>query len=320
MAFSKPAVSTDWKTQNERSNSFWIWLIFSIGTRLGRPASRALLPFIVFYFLLFSRQGRHHSKHYLSLVLKKPPGFVDFFRHIHSFASTILDRLYFFAGKFHWFQISNDQNQLFDPIAREQRGAILMISHVGSFDALRLAVLTRKDNLRLRVIMDLSHAQTMNQVLNSINPDFMQSIIDSSAYDGAGLMLRIREELALGTVVAIMADRLQHPTEPVVSGYFLGDRVNLPASPWHIACIMQVPIFMGMGLYCGGNRYQLRFKALADGRPIPRNQRKQAVQSLTQSYLHELEDVLKLHPYNWFNFYDFWAQSADQIQTGATAS
>ncbi|MGJ8667958.1 MAG: lipid A biosynthesis acyltransferase [Oceanococcus sp.] len=233
----------------------------------------------------------------------------------------MLDRLFLFAGRDDYFQVSNPEAQLFDELAKTRTGAILMISHVGSFDILRLAVAQRHDDLRLRVLMDLSQGATLNAVLKSLNPEFLSSIIDTSQCQGTDLILRIREELDAGAVIGIMADRLHHADERALQADFLGLPAAIPAGPWLIASVMKVPVYMGLGLYQGGCRYHLHFEKLFDGtQTVPRKQREALIQERAQHYLQRLQVWVQRYPYNWFNFYDFWTQSADQSQSDATTS
>jgi predicted LPLAT superfamily acyltransferase len=70
-------------------------------------------------------------------------------------------------------------------------------------------------------------------------------------------------------------------------------------------------VFMA-GLYRGGRDYDLRFVELADfsalGGPGP-GERDAAVRAAMQRYVSTLEALCREAPYNWFNFYDFWADA-----------
>jgi predicted LPLAT superfamily acyltransferase len=67
-------------------------------------------------------------------------------------------------------------------------------------------------------------------------------------------------------------------------------------------------IFM-VGLYRGGNRYDVRFET--DGRLQPAAHRPGASATPScvrrlQDYVARLEALCREAPYNWFNFHDFW--------------
>jgi len=52
---------------------------------------------------------------------------------------------------------------------------------------------------------------------------------------------------------------------------------------------------------------------LALGQPIERRdraQREQAIASSVARYAARLEAMCREHPYNWFNFHDFWVEDS----------
>ena len=88
---------------------------------------------------------------------------------------------------------------------------------------------------------------------------------------------------------------------------FFGHDAPFPTAPWLIAAALKAPVTLGFGLYRGGNRYDLIFENFSDDIVIPRAQRAQAIPALIHRYAARLEAVARSAPYNWFNFYDFWA-------------
>jgi predicted LPLAT superfamily acyltransferase len=75
-----------------------------------------------------------------------------------------------------------------------------------------------------------------------------------------------------------------------------------------------------LALYRGGNRYDLHFERLVECSAIDRtgsNQtgagragRDAVIREWAVRYAERLEHHCRQAPYNWFNFYDFWARSA----------
>ena len=55
-------------------------------------------------------------------------------------------------------------------------------------------------------------------------------------------------------------------------------------------------------------RYRVRFEALADDLLGPRSGRKARLEAVMRRYASLLEAEMRAHPYDWFNFFDFWEQ------------
>ena len=295
-----------WTQQPERSNPLMLRLIALIARYLGRPVARLLLWPIVAYYVSTAPAARRASRAYLARVLDRPVTWRDLFRHFHAFAAVTLDRVFLFLGDHSSLDIRVHGEQAVQHLAESGSGSLMLVSHVGSFDVMRAAAdISEVPNLNVRILMARRHGAMMQRVLESLNPEFSRSIIDTSDRD-VDLILRLRDSVAAGDMIGIMGDRLHQPGERSVAVELLGGRARLPASPWLMAALLKVPVIQCVGLYRGGNRYDLYIEVLADRVDAPRKRRMEAVSGYAQDYARRLEHFALEAPYNWFNFYDFW--------------
>ena len=295
-------MNTQWKQRPEGGGYFAIWLIRTIARRGGRVVARALLWPITFYFMLMRGPERRASRQYLARVLPQAPGLRHVARHIHTFAATILDRVFLLSGQLSRFDI---QVSGLDALhAQLDRGGVLVFgSHLGSFDALRVLA-TRRPDIKVRVLLDKKHNAAIQTLLDALNPDLADAIIDAGQ-DGPSIVLAIKAALEEGALVALLVDRAA-PGESSLPAPFLGDEARFPTAPWLIAATLKVPVTLAFGLYQGGNRYDLAFETFSEGLSIPRHNRAVVLQQLVHDYARRLQHHALSAPYNWFNFFDFW--------------
>jgi predicted LPLAT superfamily acyltransferase len=304
---------SDWKQRREGGGRFAIWLIRGIGRYGGRSVARSLLPFITVYFLLRRGAERRDSLDYLSRVLGRPATWRDVARHIHCFASTILDRVFLLGGQLDRFDITVAGAEGLHAALDRGHGVLLLGSHLGSFEVLRV-LSRRRPDCRLRVVLDKGHNPAMTQLLDELNPEIAAGVIDAGQ-DGPSLMLEIQHAVRSGALVALLADRV-HGGERSIDAPFLGEPARFPLAPMQVAAVLKVPVALGFGLYRGGNRYDLVFESFSDGLDIPRPRRASELESLIRGYAERLEHHARSAPFNWFNFYDFWDHSdADAAPT-----
>jgi len=296
-------VSTQWKLRREGGGWFAIWLIRSIGCHGGRSLARACLYPITLYFLLRRGAERRDSRAWLSRALRRPATLLDVARHIHCFASTILDRVFLLSESTRRFDVRVRGVESLHAHMDQGRGLLLFGSHLGSFEVLRVLARERPD-CRLRVVLDKAHNPAMQTLLDALNPELARGIIDAGQ-GGPALMLEIQQAVQDGALVALLVDRVQ-PGGESVPAPFLGAPAHFPIAPWLIAAVLKAPVALGFGLYSGGNRYELVFEDFSDGIDAPRPHRRAAVAALIQRYAARLEHHALDAPYNWFNFYDFW--------------
>ncbi len=292
-------MSSGWRHQPERGSRGLMRLLVFITLWVGRPAARALLYPICSYFLLFSGGAKRTSRDYLRRILKRPPSWKDVFRHFHAFASTIHDRVYLLSGRHRYFDIRTEGASALHTILAQNRGCILLGSHLGSFEVLRAqGIFDHK--LPITVIMHEAAASNLNAVLHSLHPEIRDRIIPPGTAD---TMLAVKERLDRGEIVGILGDRLFND-EKGMACEFLGTPRMFPEGPFLLAALLQVPIVLFFGLYQGGRQYDLYFEPLADSIHMNNARRSETLRPWVERYVSRLEHYCRLSPYNWFNFYD----------------
>ena len=159
----------DWAHTPERSNMLALRFICFMAVVFGRHVTRLLLPPISLYFLLFLPAQRRHIKRYLFRAIGPHAGWIDGYRLLHAFASTVLDRVYFLRGRMDLFKVSIDGNLPIDKELSQGRGAFLLGAHVGSFEALGACrQQTHQHNLRIAMLMYPDNARRITATLDAI--------------------------------------------------------------------------------------------------------------------------------------------------------
>jgi predicted LPLAT superfamily acyltransferase len=270
---------------------------------LGRRAGRVVLHAIAAYFFLFAPRARRASMVYLRRVLGRRPTMRDRFRQVMAFATTIHDRVYLLNDRFELFDITVEGEELMRRRARSGSGAFLVGAHLGSFEVTR-ALGRRQPELRVAMVAYEANARKINAMMSAINPALAGGTV---ALGSAEAMLRVRGLLDEGVFVGMLGDRTPggEATEAVE---FLGAPAQFPLGPMRLAALLQRQVILMLGVYCGGNRYRVVFEEIADFSEVGRREREGAIREAVVRYAHRLESYTREYPYNWFNFFDFWAE------------
>jgi predicted LPLAT superfamily acyltransferase len=299
-----PATETarpEWLSRNERGSVWLIKLSVRLALLLGRPVARLFLPFVCFYFLVFATESRHASRDYLARVLKHPPIWRDLFRHYRTFASCVLDRVFFLKQRTDLFELKIFGEALLTDLLAQNTGCVLLGAHIGSFEVLRAAGRGRP-NLRVNMLMFEENAQKITLVLNEVAPDLAKEIISLGQPDAFLKTLRCLEK---GHFVGLLADRsLTNDRQLEVP--FLGTPARFSSSAFRMMALLQKPVILMVGLYRGGNRYDIHLETFLAGGGISRRASPAEVEELVRRYVARLEHYCCAAPYNWFNFYNFW--------------
>lgn len=293
-----------WEQQRERSTAFMLYLMTAAALLFGRRIARFILMPIVGYFLLTSPRAVRASRRALQRLLGRPARFADVARHFYCYATCALDRLYFLTGRQRKFRIVTHRPAAVAELSRRGTGCLLLVAHVGNFEPLR-TLGSGERKLPLSILMDRRQGRKMIGLLERLNPDVALDLIDASLR-GPELILKLKEALQAGRMVGIMADRAR-ADERAFEVEFCAGAVRMPVGPWALAAALRVPVILGFGLHQGGNRYEVHFELFSERLDPPRDAREQTLHVQAQTYARRLEHYTRLAPYNWFNFYDYWA-------------
>lgn len=296
-------MSAAWKKRPEGGGRFAIWLILGIARHGGRPLARLLLYPVTVYFLLRRGPERRASRAWLGRACGRPATTWQVARHIHTFAATILDRVFLLSGQIRRFDVRVQGVDVLHDALADGQGVLLFGSHLGSFEVLRVLSRERPD-IKVRVVLDIGHNPAMSQLLDALNPEIAATVIDAGQ-SGPTIMLEIQKAISEGAIVTLLADRVQ-AGQAWLPVPFFGREAPLPVAPWLIASVLGVPVMLAFGLYRGGKRYDLVFEPFEVGVRAARSERAVRLRAMVGRYAARLEHHARLAPYNWFNFYDFW--------------
>jgi predicted LPLAT superfamily acyltransferase len=299
VAVNKPRAGAEWTARGETGSMATLRFAVWLARRLGRPFARILLLPVCLGFAVCRPDARAASKHYLARALGRPAHAGDVLRHFFTFATTVLDRVYLLNDEAHRFDITIHGEEIVSGILAQGGGCLLFGAHHGSFEVLRLVGRNQPD-LRVSLAMYEATGRKIGAALNAINPHLAPRIIGLGT---AGAMIAIRDSLEQGGFVGMLADRTL-ASDTATNVDFLGAPAAFPTGPARLAALLRPPVVLMVGLFRGGNRYEIHFERLAaPGSPDP-----EETNRLISHYVTRLEHYCREAPYNWFNFFDFWAE------------
>ena len=294
-------MSAGWLEQRERGSlaalRFMTWLTRSLGYR----AASLLLAPICLYYLAFAPRARGASRDFLGRVHGRPARRVEVYRHFLAFAGTLLDRVEVLRGRDARFDVRVHGAEALAAALAPRRGCLLLGSHLGSFEVLRVIGETRH-GLAINLVMHEANAPHASQWARALAPELAARIIAQGTPE---TLLRVRECLQRGEVVAMLGDRVLDDARAVHCA-FLGSAARFPSGPLLAAAMLDVPVVTFFCVRRAARRYDVRFELLVERIAAERADREQSVARWVCAYAARLEAQARAAPDNWFNFYDFW--------------
>jgi predicted LPLAT superfamily acyltransferase len=303
---AKIAKRTGWKEVDEVGAGWGIALLVRLATAFGRAPARLVVRVVAFYYALLSTRARAAANDFLARV-GAPTGFWAAHRQILRFAEVALDALFFLRGKLEHFEVTRDGKEHLTALKNTGTGAVLLGAHMGSFYVMRAA--GQDEALPLYPLVFTKNARKINDALRTLDPEGQTQLIEMDDKD-IGFMLKVRELVEAGGLIAILADRLADGAKHVTVD-FLGGKARLPVGPYILAASLRCPVYFVAGIYRAPKRYELRCEPFAERIELPRKSRQEALAMYAQKYADIVARYARDAPDNWFNFYDFWVSEQE---------
>jgi predicted LPLAT superfamily acyltransferase len=313
-----PARRSAWTGVAERGSLRALFLLRWIYAHFGRWAVMALLTPIVAYFFLTGGAARRASMDYLRTLwatpvgrasLREAPTWRHAYRHLYEFAENIVDSMIMWSGDGHRIRIEESGSEHLLELVRQGRGGILLSSHLGSSDMLR--VLSKKTGIVLNVLSFTRHAPQINAFFDQLEPGLRVRLIDFEP-GSISVALEIKAAVDRGEFVGILGDRIwESERGRSVHVPFLGRRTLFPLGPFLLQATLGCPMLLSTCVRTAHGRYAASTVPFAPGVHVPRREREKYAEVLAGRYAAALERECLRAPYQWFNFFDFWRDDAD---------
>lgn len=291
----------------------------------GRPLFRVILfPVIIYYFLAHGN-ARRASLEWVNRLRDQGAlrGWSPWlgFRHFWQFGMAIVDKLAVWKGEVRIEDVVIDGGDIIRELVHSQRGAVLVISHLGNFEVCR-CLSSRHPQMRLTVMVHTKNSEKFNRFVREQLGHSHTDLLQVTEITPATAMM-LSERVGRGEFVVIAGDRVpvNSPQNCLMADFF-GEPAPFPAGPFTLASILRVPLIT---VFCARdpalqNRYRIRFDWLSLEVQVSRKQRAFYLQSVVNTYAQQLEAQCRRYPLQWFNFFDFWRQPAAPVAPPVAAT
>ena len=268
-------------------------IILFIYNLLGYNFVALILNFVALYYFFFTPSVRRDMKSYyeaMNLELTHS----RYFNHLKMFAFSIFDR---FVSRIKpqdlMFCVHNSE---IVKLLNEQ-GGIVLLSHVGSWAS---AAHTLEGELpRMNIVMRENTHDSIKNVEQENKRENEQSVNIIDLSQGAiASNIQIANALMENELVALMADRFVDERKKV-KVTFLNRDVYINKNPFEIALRVKKPLVSIFVTNYSLQKYELKLELIEHG----------SIEEMAQSYTNILQNIIKKHPNQWYNMYNFFKEA-----------
>lgn len=213
-----------------------------------------------------------------------------------AFSQVVIDRFAMYAGK--KFKIDVVGYDEFKQLTLQHEGFIQLSSHIGNYEIAGYSLRTPEKRFNAMVFGGEKESVMANRskLFEGNNIRMIPMREDMSH------LFEINQALANGEILSMPADRV-FGSQKAFSCEFLGHPAKFPQGPFLLAAVRNVPMLFVSVMKTGTKRYTAtvsRIETETGGNT------KAKAAALARKYVEMLEDTVRAHPSQWYNYFEFW--------------
>lgn len=273
--------------------------VFSI-RKLGIKTSYVVLIFVAFYYFLFLKKSNRAIFYYFNSRLKF--SYLKSNRMVYlsyfTFGQTIIDKIAISAGLRDKFTYEFDGIDILKKLLEEKKGGVLISAHIGNFEI--------AEHFFGEIDFDCQINLVTTDREHSVIKEYLETVTQKSNIkfilikDDLSHIFEINNALSRNELICFTGDRYFEGTK-CLTAPLLGEEANFPAGPFLIASRLKVPVVYVYVMKEPNLHYHLYAR---EAQTKHRDEK-----GLLVSYIQSVEEMLKLYPLQWFNYFDFWYKS-----------
>ena len=279
----------------------FVWILKTFGVL---PAY-LLLRFVALYYFFFSFKASRQ----IYLLYRRKLGYNWFssitkvYKNYFLLGQSIIDKVVIMSGIKNNFTFDFDGEENLRKIAAMKKGGILLSAHIGNWDV--AGHLFKRLETPINIVLYDGEDEQIKQYLDGVTGKRSVNIIVIKK--DLSHIYAISDAFSKNELVCMHADRFLEGNKTTTSN-FLGAPASFPIGPFQLAATFKVPVSFVFAVKESKLHYHLFSSEIKDYSAVGK---KELIPQMLLDYAAEMEKKVKQYPEQWFNYYNFWEQKAD---------
>lgn len=287
-------------------------LFYHFSNFYGRGLTYGAVALAVPFFLALRKRERKASFDFFSRVYRTSNTLkllIHTYIQFWLWGACWVDRSLIFGRGFNRYLFHTfGENNLQEGLSKK-RGLILLTSHMGNYSIGGWLLKRQRGHPVNIALIDDEERQVrrfLNQIQGCSSPRIIS--ISHSFFSSISILKALRE----GEIVGIQVDRVVSKNATAVN--FFGSRTIFPKGPFLLSIISGAPISISFTIKRGWKRYWIFAESPLDP-PNLTVEMESVIQEMAQKVAERIEEIVRMFPHQWFNFYPYWIDSPGFVDT-----
>jgi predicted LPLAT superfamily acyltransferase len=305
--------SIHWSEEKEQGSYKSIRFMLILFRCLPVTLIRIFVYPVCFVFFLISKRGRNEAVRYQKHLLAH----TNALRQILAFGFTMIEKMDGWSGRVTLDEIEFQNDDIGELRAQldSGKGAVLLVSHLGNAELLRSLASYNRTGLQHAVpiasIVDMKSTEGFNKMLKQLNPSSVMDIVNARDI-GPETIVMLQNVIAQGGLVVVAGDRTSMTTQNrSIMQPFLGTPAPFAYGAFFLVSLLSCPVYSVFALRIKDTglfpKYRMYVNKFAVDFSGSRKERQTKTAELCAEFARRLGSYCRMYPFQWYNFYDFWA-------------
>ena len=231
-------------------------------------------------------------------------------KQFHNFTDVFLERA-MIAGTSGNATFTSTGLEHLEHAIKNRTGGVMIMSHAGSWDAAAHHLMRELPELSLLLYMGENQKEQIESFQKNDLQDAGIKVIAVDKEGGSPFdIVEGVKQLRDGGMVSMTGDVLWHRDQRSVRVAFLGYEAVLPETPYLLALLSNVPLYVFFAWRMGKRHYHVSISGPIEiaseiETGVSRAHRRKAIDETAQKYADHLARNILEHPFQWYHFEPF---------------
>lgn len=251
------------------------------------------------YYSLFQKKSNQYILYYFRKRLNY--GYwkskTSIFKSYFTFGKVLIDKTAISAGLREKYTYEFDGIENLRSLLAAKKGGVLISAHIGNFEIAEHFFADIDFDCQINLVTTDQEVTVIKEYLESVAVK-KSNIKFIYVKDDMSHIFEINKALSENELICFTGDRYFEGSK-YLEAELLGKSAKFPAGPFLIASRLGVPVVYVYVMKENNLHYHLYAR-------VAQNIKNRDSQGLLQSYVQNLEMMVKKYPLQWFNYFDFW--------------
>lgn len=279
-------------------------IFYVILSTFGLSPAYFILRFVALYYFLFSKPNIHIRNYFIQVHgYSNLKARLAVYRNNFLLGQTILDKVAVMSGIKNAFKVIHVNGDMLNELTAIGKGGILVSAHIGNWEVAGQGL--NRLGTAFNVLMYSNEKEEVKEYMDGKMKEKKINIIAINE-ETKSHIIELHKAFTNNELVVMHGDRYREGAKTLTADFF-GRPAKFPAGPFVMAAKFGVPLCIVFAVKTDNHTYQFSTEEpIQVNRVRGEAELERVCKELLQKYIVEVEKMVKAHPHQWFNYYDFW--------------